>query len=90
MSNWTLLSTHGLVLVLVADKPEATTRELANDLGITERSIQRVVSDLDLAGFIERRRTGRQNRYEVNHEKALYVPAKQDRTVGNLLAELIG
>jgi len=55
MPEWSLLSTHGLVLVSVADKPEVTTREMANDLGMTERTVQRAVSDLDSAGIIKRK-----------------------------------
>ncbi len=89
MSNWTLLSNHGLVLLSVADKPESTTREVATDLGVTERSIQRIVSDLDSAGYIKKERVGRRNRYLVEHEKPLRHPLKKDKSVGNLLAELV-
>ena len=88
MSNWTLLSTHGLVLLLVAEKSEVTTRELANDLSMSERSVQRVVSELDSAGYIERQRVGRRNRYDVNAEKPLRHPVKQDKRVADLLIGL--
>jgi DNA-binding transcriptional ArsR family regulator len=87
--GWALLSTHGLVLLSVVEKPEATTREIANDLGMSERSVQRVVSDLDTAGYIERRRVGRRNQYEVNNEKPLRHPVKEGRTVGDLLSGLV-
>jgi len=89
MSDWTLLSNHGLVLLSVADKPEATTREVAADLGVTERSVQRIVSDLDSAGYIKKERVGRRNRYLVDREKPLRHPLKKDKSVGNLLAELV-
>lgn len=88
MPEWSLLSTHGLVLVSVADKPEMTTREMADDLGMTERTVQRAVSDLDSADYISKEKLGRRNRYAVNHEKPIRHPLKQDKTVGNLLAEL--
>jgi len=89
MSDWALLSNHGLVLLSVADKPEATTREVATNLGMTERSVQRIVSNLDSAGYIKKERAGRRNRYEVDYEKPLRHPAKKDKSVGNLLAELV-
>lgn len=85
MSEWTLLSTHGLVLLSVADKPEVTTREIADTIGIAERSVQRVVSDLDSAGYIKRKRVGRRNRYDVNRKKPLRSPIKSDKRVDDLL-----
>lgn len=89
MSDWTLLTTHGLVLLSVADKPEVTTREIANNLGMAERSVQRAVADLDSAGYIKRGKVGRRNRYDVNRKKPLRSSIKQDKSVDNLLAELI-
>jgi len=88
MSEWTLLSAHGLVLLSVADKPKATTREIASNIGITERSVQRVVSDLDSEGYIKRKRVGRRNRYNVNGKKPLRNPVKQDKSVDDLLTGL--
>jgi len=88
MPEWSLLSTHGLVLVSVADKPEVTTREMADGLGMTERTVQRAVSDLDSAGIIKRKRVGRRNRYDVNGEKPLPDPIKPDKSVDDLLNSL--
>ena len=85
MSEWSLLSTHGLVLLSVADKPEVTTREIADNLGMAERSVQRAVSDLDSTGYIRRKKVGRRNRYDVNHKKPLRSPIKQDKRVADLL-----
>jgi DNA-binding MarR family transcriptional regulator len=88
MSDWTLLSNHGLTLLLLADKPETTTRQLADVLNMTERTAQRIVADLHSANYIEKEKIGRQNRYEVNLKKSLRHPIKKDKTVGNLLTEL--
>ena len=88
MPEWTLLSTHGLVLLSVADKPEVTTREMANNLGMAERSVQRVVSDLDSAGYIKRKRVGRRNQYDVNGKKPLPNPIRSDKSVDDLLTGL--
>ena len=88
MSEWSLLSTHGLVLLSVADKPEVTTREIADNLGMAERSVQRAVTDLDEAGYIKRKKVGRRNRYDVNSKKPLRGPIKQDKRVADLLTGL--
>ena len=88
MSEWSLLSTHGLVLLSVADKPETTTREIADNLGMAERSVQRAVSDLDGEGYIKRQKVGRRNRYDVNRKKPLRSPIKQDKRVADLLTKL--
>ena len=88
MPEWALLSNHGLTLILLAVKPEATTREIASNLGITERSVQRIISDLHLASYISKDKVGRRNRYEVNIEKALHLPVKQDKCVADLLIGL--
>jgi len=88
MSEWTLLSNHGLTLICLAVKPKATTREIASDMGITERSVQKIVSDLHSASYISKEKVGRRNRYEVNIEKALRLPIKQSRRVADLLTGL--
>ena len=88
MSDWALLSNHGLTLLALADKPEVTTREISTYLGMTERSVQRIISDLDSADYISKEKLGRRNRYEVNHEKTIRHPLRRDKTVGHLLAEL--
>ena len=88
MSKWALLSNHGLTLLCLADRPEVTTREIATYLGMTERSVQRIIADLHLANYISKEKVGRRNRYEVNHKMPIAHPLKQDRTVSHLLAEL--
>ena len=88
MSEWALLSNHGLTLLCLADKPEATTREIAAYLGMTERSVQRIISQLHLASYISKEKVGRRNRYAVNHEMPIRHPLKQDKTVSQLLAGL--
>ena len=88
MPEWTLLSNHGLTLLTLAEKPEATTRELSNYLGMTERSVQRIIADLDAADCITRKRVGRRNRYKVNSNLPIHHPLKEGKTIGHLLAEL--
>ena len=88
MSNWNLLSMHGLVLLSMADNPDVTTREMAKKLSVAQRSVQRAVSDLDSAGYIKRTKVGRQNHYDVNHKKLLHSSVKQHKPVDDLLTKI--
>lgn len=89
MPEWALLSNHGLVLLFIAEKPHATTREIAAEVGMAERSVQRIVSDLNSEGYIRKEKVGRQNQYEVDPEKPLRHPAKKGKSVGDLLTDLV-
>ncbi len=90
MPEWALLSNHGLVLLFIAEKPHDTTREIAAELGIAERSVQRIVADLNLGGYITKEKVGRQNRYQVNRKKSLRHPTKKDKLVSHLLSDIVG
>ena len=83
---WTLLTSHGRVLLLIAQNPELRLRDIAESAGITERSAQGIVSDLEDAGYIERERVGRRNSYRLHPEMPFRHPAESGHTVGELLA----
>ena len=44
--GWTLLTSHGRVLLLIAQNPDMRLRDIAEQAGITERSAQAIVADL--------------------------------------------
>lgn len=89
LANWTFVTNHGAVLALVAQHERITAREISMELGITERSVHRIISDLEAEGYIEREREGRFNRYEVNHHLPLRRPESRDVVVGSLLKALL-
>jgi DNA-binding IclR family transcriptional regulator len=62
-----------------------TAREIAHAVGITERAVQRILSDLEAAGYISRFRDGRRNRYEIHSELPMRHPAQRGLTVRDLL-----
>lgn len=88
MSPWTFLTNHAQVLFLLLKDPEVRTRELAHRVGITERAVQRIVSELIEAEYVARTREGRRNRYEVNVERTLRCPLFPDAQVAGLLESL--
>lgn len=74
---WTFITSHGQVLLSLARDPTARLRDVADTVGITERAVQRIVADLVEAGYVERTRVGRRNRYTVH--KAAPMRHKQQR-----------
>jgi hypothetical protein len=86
--DWTFFTNHGHVLVCLADDPNIRTRDTATLVGITERAVQGIVTDLVEAGFVTRTREGRRNRYEVHPDLPLRHPLESEHTVGELLMTL--
>jgi DNA-binding MarR family transcriptional regulator len=83
--SWTLLTGHGHVLVEIARNPEARIRDLSAAAGITERTAQAIVSDLEAAGHITRTRVGLRTRYTVNRHSLFRHSAQEGLRVGPFL-----
>lgn len=88
--TWTLLTGHGHVLVEIARDPDARIRDIAAASGITERSAQAIVADLEAAGYITRTRIGRRVRYTVNRDSLFRHPSQEGYRIGPFLALLTG
>jgi DNA-binding IclR family transcriptional regulator len=82
---WTFLTNHAHVLICIARDPSVRLRDVAEQVGITERAAQRIVADLVAAGYVSRIRAGRRNRYRVNAALPLRHPLEQDQPVASLL-----
>jgi DNA-binding MarR family transcriptional regulator len=87
-SGWTFFTNHGHVLVCLAAEPDLRTRDVAELVGITERSAQSIITDLVDAGYLTRIKEGRRNRYEVHADKPLRHSLERDHSVGELLITL--
>jgi len=83
--EWTFLTNHGHVLICVHRNPRALVREIAINVGITERSVQGILLDLEAAGYLTRDRVGRRNAYRVNPALAFRHPSEAMQPVGELL-----
>ncbi len=86
MGDWTFFSNYGHVLVCLARNREARLRDVAADVGITERAVQKIVRDLQESGFITISKQGRCNRYRINRRKSLRHPLQSHCSVGKLLS----
>jgi DNA-binding Lrp family transcriptional regulator len=71
VSEWLFLTNQARVLLYIARHPSSTARRIAQAVGITERATQRLIRDLDEAGYITRRRVGRHNEYVVHGDRPM-------------------
>src|SRR5437588_7820743 len=85
LPTWSFLTNHGLVLTYVGRNPDSTGREIAREVGITERAVRTIVDDLSTAGYIERERVGRRNHYRINVTRPVRHLGERAVTVGELL-----
>ena len=89
MGDWTFFSNYGHVLVCLARNRDARLRDVAEDVGVTERAVQKIVRDLQGAGFLTVSKHGRCNRYRINKRKVLRHELEMHCTVGKLLALVV-
>jgi DNA-binding MarR family transcriptional regulator len=86
--RWGLVTNHGHVLAYLAVEPDARLRDVAEQVGITERRAVQIVNDLEQAGYLTRTRVGRRNRYQIDAKMTVQTPRLR-MTVGQLLAVLV-
>ncbi|MDT3318141.1 MarR family transcriptional regulator [Microbacterium sp. KSW4-11] len=90
MGNWTFLTNHAHVFIYVARDPGARVREIADAVGITERTAHGILSDLVDDGYLRRTKEGRRNRYECVEDLPMRHPVESEHRVGELLHALRG
>lgn len=83
--RWTFLTNHGRVLLALAQDPDVRLRDVAEQVGITERAAQMIVADLEAGGYITKERVGRRNHYVLDADKGFRHPHESDHQVGELL-----
>jgi predicted transcriptional regulator len=82
---WRFVTNHAHVLACIATDPTLRMRDIAANVGITERTAAHIVSQLEQAGYLTKTRNGRRNQYEIHRELPLRHPQHQHRTVGELI-----
>lgn len=85
-TSWTFLSNHTHVLVCLARDSEIRLRDIADQVGITERAVTKLLSELEDAGVITRTKEGRRNVYTIHPNCHFRHPIESGTTVGELLA----
>ena len=85
MNQWTFLTNHTHVLIAIQRNPQEKLRQIAELVGITERSAHRIVTELIEYGVLSVEKDGRRNRYIVHADKPLRHPMEGTQTVQDLL-----
>ncbi|NEB73671.1 MarR family transcriptional regulator [Streptomyces sp. SID14478] len=87
-TGWTFLTNHARVLAAIADDQNARIRDIAAHCRLTERAVQKIISDLEESGFLSHTREGRGNTYRIEPGKVLRHPAEAE--AGLTVASLLG
>ncbi|WP_328868962.1 MarR family transcriptional regulator [Streptomyces sp. NBC_00287] len=87
-TGWTFLTNHARVLAVIADNHNARIRDIAVRCRLTERAVQKIIADLEEAGYLSHTREGRSNAYRIDPSKVLRHPAEAGLTVASLLSLL--
>ena len=90
MRSWSFLTNHARALLCIAHDPGVRLRDIASMIGITERHAHGIVTDLADAGYVVKDKDGRRNRYHIQDHLPLGDPVSEERTIGEMLALLLG
>ncbi|WP_263359347.1 helix-turn-helix transcriptional regulator [Acidicapsa ligni] len=83
--GFTFFSNHAHVLLLIARESDVRMRELAAEVGITERAVQRIIDDLTANGYVTVTKEGRRNLYQIQGDLPLRHPIERHCTIGSLI-----
>jgi DNA-binding MarR family transcriptional regulator len=87
--SWTFVTNHAAVLLCLARDPGIRMRDVAERVGITERAAQRIVADLAQEGYVNVRRVGRRNVYEVEEGLSMRHRLARHREIGEFLTLML-
>ncbi|WP_151480805.1 helix-turn-helix transcriptional regulator [Streptomyces albicerus] len=87
-SGWTFLTNHARVLASIAENQNTRIRDIAARCRLTERAVQKIISDLEEGGYLTHTRQGRTNEYRIEPGTILRHPADAGLTVAGLLSVL--
>lgn len=83
--RWTFLTNHAHVVIAISRDPTLRQREIADQVGITEGAVQRILHELEDDGYVRRARVGRRNRYAVRGDRPLRHPLEAGHTIDEII-----
>jgi len=89
MLTESLLTNHARVLLAIARGPDLRLREIADLVGISERRVHGIVTDLTDGGYLTKQREGRRNRYSIHTQRPPGDGLGGNATVSDLLEVLV-
>ena len=84
-TSWTFLTNHSHVLLSLSQNPYKRIRDIADEVGITERAVQRIIVELEADGYLKHIRDGRRNVYKILSRKSLRHTVEKHRQVYDLI-----
>ena len=88
-AQWTFFTNHAHVLIVLAQSPNLTTREIGELVGITERAVQKIIADLEQEGYLSKNRVGRNNEYRLSLNRPLRHPIERHRRIGDIVGLIV-
>jgi DNA-binding IclR family transcriptional regulator len=88
MADWTFLTNHAHVLLCISQDAGMRLRDVAQEVGITERAAQRIIAELVADGYLTRQRDGRRNTYQLYPELPLRHALERHHQIGDLIRAL--
>ena len=85
MERWAFLTNHARVLLCISRDPGVRLQDMASTLGITERRVHAIVTDLAGAGYLVKEKDGRRNRYHIQVHLPLRGSVARERSIGEML-----
>jgi DNA-binding MarR family transcriptional regulator len=83
--HWTFLTNHFHIIVSLSREPYSRIRDLSDQVGITQRAVQRILAELVEDKVLKVRKEGRRNHYTINRKKRLRHPLEHQHSIGDLL-----
>ncbi len=87
--DWTFFTNHMHALVYFAVHGDAPLKDVASSIGVTERSMQRIIKDLEESGVLTHAKVGRCNQYSLNRKAALRHPLERHCNIGQILEVIL-
>ncbi len=84
-THWTFLTNHAHVLLCLAKNPSMRIRDLALEVGITERAVQKIIAELIEGDYLKRDKEGRRNVYTISHQRPLKHPIEWHKNTDDLI-----
>jgi DNA-binding IclR family transcriptional regulator len=88
-STWTFLTNHAHVLICIAGRSDIRLSEVADQVGIGERAVHRIVHELEAAGYLTVVKEGRRNLYEIDLDRPLRHPLESHQHVRAIVAPIV-
>jgi predicted transcriptional regulator len=70
------------VLVEIARNTQARIGDIAVAVGLTGRTVQAVIADVEAAGYLTRTRSGRRTVYTIHPDRPFRYPAQDGHRIG--------